>query len=249
MPKKKSNGNSEDAFEKAKSEFLVVAAHQLRTPLAPIKLFTEMMLEGSTGELSKVQREYLLKIQQATERMIKLVNDLLAVSRLEVGVFHIRPEETDLEKLIKKTIENAEEKFSGHGCDIRFQRPERKLPDVKVDERLLHTVLQAVLDNAVLYSKKGKCSILVGLEKGEREYIIKIEDDGIGIPTDSHPRIFTKFFREGNAVKSNTEGLGLSLYAAKEIMERSGGKIWFDSEEGKGSTFFISVPIKGMSKV
>lgn len=249
MPKKKSNGNSEDAFEKAKSEFLVVAAHQLRTPLTPIKLFTEMMLDGAVGELSKAQKDYLLQIQQATEKMIKLVNDLLAVSRLEVGVFRIMPEEADLEELIKKTIENAKEKFIGRGCDIKFQRPERKLPDVKVDKGLFRTVLRAVLDNAVLYSKKGKCSILIGLEKEEGKYVIKVEDSGIGISTDSHPRVFTKFFREGNAVKSNPEGLGLSLYAAREIMERSGGKIWFDSEEGKGSTFFVSIPIKGMRKV
>ncbi|MCD4761656.1 PAS domain-containing sensor histidine kinase, partial [bacterium] len=230
-----------------KTEFVSVASHQLRTPLTAIKLFTEMMLKGDVGKLKKEQEEYLTNIYQSTERMVRLVNDLLSLSRLESGRLRIDPKPTDLNIFIESIINEVKPVAKVKGVKINFF-PGEKMPKIKIDPVLIRQVVHNLVTNSVRYSSDNKGIVEINTRRGNKEYMITIKDNGIGIPDKLKPRIFEKFYRADNAVKTNTEGTGLGLYVARLIVENSGGKIWFESKEGEGTTFFVTLPVAGMEK-
>lgn len=241
-------------IDRMKTEFVSVASHQLRTPLTAIKLFVEMLLDGGVGDLKIEQRQYVENVQHSTERMIRLVNDLLNVSRLETGRLKIEPKPVQFINFIKDIIDEAimsvamrEEKtsFEEYKGRVIFEKPEVELPDIFIDPSLMRQVIHNLLTNALKYSLK-KSKVTIKLEKKDSGYLISVKDKGIGIPKDVQPRVFEKFFRSDNAMKTEAEGSGLGLYVAKMIIEAFGGKIWFESEEGKGTVFYVSLPAKGM---
>lgn len=236
-------------IDRMKTEFVSVASHQLRTPLTAIKLFVEMLAGGEVGGLNKEQKDYIDNVQQSTERMIRLVNDLLNVSRLETGRLKIEPQQTQLEDFIQSIIDEAKLKAKEKKCLLAFNHPQKKLPKIAIDPTLMRQVIHNLVMNAIRYSPANQCDIAVKLEKKDHDYIVRVKDSGIGIPKEAQSRIFEKFFRADNAAKVETEGSGLGMYVAKMVIEASGGKIWFESEgKGKGTTFYIAIPIKGMTK-
>jgi len=233
-------------IERMKTEFVSLASHQLRTPLTAIKLFIEMLINEEAGKLNTQQKDYMKNVQQSTERMIKLVSDLLNVSRLETGRLKIEPKSIQIEDFIQGLIKEAKDAATDR--DVVFQGPKTKLPKIPIDPTLMRQVIQNLITNAILYSPTKQCDVLVKLEQKDRDYVVSIKDKGIGIPKDVQSRIFEKLFRADNAQKAQAEGSGLGLYVAKMIMVASGGKIWFESEEKKGTTFYVSIPIKGIPK-
>jgi signal transduction histidine kinase len=233
-------------IDRMKTEFVSVASHQLRTPLTAIKLFTEMLLRGDTGKLNRAQKEYLNNIFQSTDRMTRLVNDLLNVTRIESGRVRINPQPTKLDELIQNIIVEAKPLADMKKVKLTFMVTD-KAPTIPLDQNLFRQVIHNLIVNAIRYTPAGKGRILVTFKKyNNREYLISVADNGIGIPNDKQKKIFQKFFRADNAVKMETEGTGLGLYVSKMIVELSGGKIWFESQEGKGTTFFVTIPTKGM---
>ncbi len=235
--------------DRAKTEFVSVASHQLRTPLTTIKLFTEMLANEEVGKLNSAQKDYVSNARQSAERMIRLVNDLLNVSRLDAGRLKIEPKPVRLKEFIQSIID--EFALSGkEECkrEIIFKKPEGELPTIQADPDLMRQAIGNLINNAVRYSPENKCNIVVTLKKREEtDYLISVKDSGIGIPKEIQPKIFEKFFRADNAIKSTTDGTGLGLYTVKKIIEASGGKVWFESEgKNQGSTFYISIPITGM---
>jgi PAS domain S-box-containing protein len=263
-------------IDRMKTEFVSVASHQLRTPLTAIKLFSEMLLNGEADEDPAKVKEYIGDIHESTERMVRLVNDLLNVSRLETGRLKVAPEPTQLEGFIQSIIDDAKPLAEAKKCSIIFNAPKEKLPEIPVDHTLMRQVIHNLITNAIRYSPEKKCDILVTLEHKniktpkerkpptgqvqkqknikskienlKSDFIISVKDSGIGIPKKAQSRIFEKFFRADNAQKSEAEGSGLGLYVAKMVAEASGGKIWFESEEGKGTTFYVTIPMQGMKK-
>lgn len=236
-------------IDKMKTEFVSVASHQLRTPLTAIKLFTEMLINGDVGELQDRQKEYLADIYESTSRMVRLVNDLLSLSRLESGRLRVEPVDTNIISFIESIIEEVLPLATSKNVKIDFEKNKEKIPNIFIDITLMRQVVNNLITNAVRYSADGKEGrVVVKVEKEKEGVLISIKDDGIGIPKRVQSRIFEKFFRADNAIKSETEGTGLGLYVSKMIVESSGGKIWFKSEEKKGTTFFISIPLKGMKK-
>ena len=236
-------------IDRMKTEFVSVASHQLRTPLTAIKLFTEMLLRGDVGELKKEQFEYLNNIFQSTERMARLVNDLLNVTRIESGRMKIDPQPTRLDYLIINIINETRPLASIKEVEISFDRPKTKFLKIPIDTNLFRQVIHNLVVNAIRYSDPKRGRIIVKLSKYDKDnYIISVTDNGIGIPENVQSRIFHKFFRADNAIKIETEGTGLGLYVSKMIVETSGGKIWFESVIGKGTTFYVTVPIKGMPR-
>lgn len=246
------------AIDRMKTEFVSVASHQLRTSLTAIKLFSEMLADKKVGKLNEKQKNYLNDIRQSTERMIKLVNDLLNVSRIETGRLMIKPEPIQLHDFIQNIINDAKPLAQEKKCKIIFQKPKIKLPKIPIDTSLMRQVIHNLITNAIRYSKINQCSILVKLEQQDNNCLISVKDSGIGIPKKIQPKIFKKFYRADNAQKAEAEGSGLGLYVAKMIMEASGGKIWFKSparrslgaggEKDKGTTFFVTIPIHGMKE-
>ncbi|OGF27221.1 hypothetical protein A2331_03560 [Candidatus Falkowbacteria bacterium RIFOXYB2_FULL_34_18] len=236
-------------IDKMKTEFVSVASHQLRTPLTAIKLFTEMLINGDVGELQDRQKQYLGDIYESTTRMVRLVNDLLSLSRLESGRLRVEPVDTNMISFIQSIIEEIVPLASSKNIKIVFEKIVDELPSVAIDPTLMRQVINNLITNAVRYSLGRKEGLVnVNIKKKEKNIEISIKDNGIGIPKEVQSRIFEKFFRADNAIKSETEGTGLGLYVSKMIVESSGGKIWFKSEKNKGTTFFISIPVGGMKR-
>ena len=230
--------------DRAKSEFVSLASHQLRTPLSTIGWYAEMLMSGDAGDLADKQQEYLKEIFTGNKRMVELVNALLDVSRIELGTFSIDPEEVDMVALLKNILHELEPVITGKQLTVTEQYAEG-VPRMNVDPRLIRMVFQNLLSNAVKYTP-GQGTVKVGVVVKGDELQVSVSDTGLGIPEDQQGHIFTKLFRADNARESDATGTGLGLYIAKAVVDSSGGKIWFESEENAGTTFYVSLPLAGM---
>jgi PAS domain S-box-containing protein len=237
----------EREVDKAKDEFISLASHQLRTPLTAIRLYSEMMGKEKSALGPKLS-EYSDIIHESTLRMIKLVGDILNVSRIQLGSLRIEPQPTALKTLIQSVIDEIVVLAKEKKIEINFTALD--LPEVNVDPMILRQVVHNLLTNALRYSNPNT-SISVSLalaDKKSKDYLISVKDEGIGIPKTVQDKIFTRFFRADNAIRKEGDGTGLGMYMAKMIMDTVGGKIWFESEENKGTVFYVIIPKKGMIK-
>lgn len=234
------------AIEKMRSEIISITSHQLRTPLSVIKGNLEMVLGGDAGKITKEQKEILKEAFLGNERMIKLINDLMDVSKIDEGKFKLKLVLTKLEDLLAETVKEllplAEEKK----VLLSFNPPPAVLPKVNIDPQRIKQVLQNLIDNAIKYSHAdSKGRVVVDIEKDEVGKFLKVivRDNGVGIPKNEQEKIFGRFFRASNVGQLDPGGgTGLGLYIAKAITEQGRGKIWFMSEEGKGTTFYVTLP-------
>lgn len=233
----------EKMVERMKTEFVSISAHQLRTPLSAIKWTLRMLLDGDLGEITKEQREFIEKTYSSNERMISLINDLLNVTRIEEGRYLYKPTLADLGAICQDVISSYEGEAEKRKLKLEFKKPEKKLPKVMLDIEKMKLVINNLVDNAIKYTPSGG-KVTISLNYGKKEIEFSIKDSGVGIPKDQQERIFTKFFRGANVITVETEGSGLGLYIAKNVIEAHGGKIWFESEEGSGTTFYFTIPIK-----
>lgn len=225
-----------------KSEFISVVSHQLRTPLSNLKWVIELLISERLGKIEEKQIKYFEILKENSKRMEQLISDLLIVSRLETATLPLIKKEISLEDLINKLISQFEPVAKGLNVEIEFQSQE-KLPKILTDPSQIRLVIENLLDNAIRYIRnKGKVKIL--LKKQKKNLYFRIEDNGIGIPKEDQKYIFQKFFRAKNASKYQPQGSGLGLYISKVIVEKLGGKIGFESQENKGSTFWFTIPIK-----
>jgi len=233
----------EKLIEKMKSEFVSLTAHQLRTPLSAMKWSMIMILDGELGKINKEQRDFLQNNYDSNEKMIHLINDLLNVTRIEEGRFLYQLVSADIGQIIEEVIKSHKELAKKRKIKFEFKKPAQKVPKFMMDVDKMKMALENLIDNAVRYNIKGRY-VKVSLEKNKDKVEISIKDNGVGIPEKQHPRIFTKFFRAANVIKIDTEGSGLGLYIAKNIIEAHKGKIWFESDVNKGTTFYFQIPIK-----
>ncbi len=232
----------ENAIAHSKSEFISVAAHQLRTPLSAIKWVFRMVLDEDAGAINAEQRDFLQKGYDSNERIIKLVGDMLDVARIEEGRFGFEFYYVDLTELIAKTIEAFKIKAQEKNIKLIFAESE-KLAPIKIDPVKIELVLQNLIDNAVKYTRLNGI-VTIKTEVTGTYVQVSIADNGIGVQADQKNRLFGKFFRGTNAVKLATEGTGLGLFIVKNILLRHGGTIRIDTEENKGTTFYFTLPLE-----
>jgi PAS domain S-box-containing protein len=248
----------EKEIDKAKTEFVSLASHQLRTPLSSINWYTEMLLAGDAGPINEDQKKYLEEVAIGNKRMVDLVDSLLNVSRLDLGTFIIETEKIDIVEMSKSVVGELKPQIINRKLKLE-EIYDNNIKDFEADRKLLRMVFQNLLSNAVKYTKeegfiKVDISIfskdqIFGDKKIEEESLgILIQDSGIGIPLIQQEKMFSKLFRADNARESETEGTGLGLYIIKSIVDQSGGEIWFKSEENVGTTFYVIFPKMGMKK-
>ncbi len=225
-----------------KSEFINIISHQLQTPIANLKWVTDLLMSGRLGRIEEGQLEYFRILKENIGRMRELITDLLTVSRLETATLPLKKEQVSLINLVEELLSEFKPFIKASNAEVIFEK-ESNLPFVFTDSFQIKQVIKHLLNNAIRYIKeKGKIKILLA-NKGKNIYF-EIEDNGVGIPKKDQKYIFQKFFRSENVLRYQTQGSGLGLYIAKSIIEKSGGKIGFQSEENKGSTFWFTLPLK-----
>ena len=231
--------------EALKDEFIGIAAHELRNPLAVLQGFTQLLLAQSTREssvpLTVEQQESLEGIHQAARRLGELTDDLLDVTRLQAGRLELHREPTDLVTLVKRVVKRFQMTAKQHRCIVEAHAD---VLVVSIDIQRVEQVISNILNNAVKYSPYGdRVQITLWEDQGNNSAVVSVQDDGIGIPAQQQIRIFGRFVRADNAYAHGIHGTGLGLYLSRELIERHSGRIWFESLEGKGTTFFISIPL------
>lgn len=224
-----------------KSEFVDIVSHQLRSPLTNIKWTFEVLSSEDFNINEEKKEEYYINVKENIVRMVELVDDLLIVSKIEEGAFSIHKSEISLEKTIKDLIDRYKVFAEASGIDLIFS-PDKNVGTIMADSSMLKLLVENLIDNAIRYTKGGG-KIEVKYEKGPKEILFSVKDEGVGIPEKDRKFIFHKFFRAENALRTRTKGSGLGLYVCRTIAVKSGGKIWFSSVEGKGTTFYFTIPI------
>lgn len=232
------------ALDVAKSEFISIAAHQLRTPLSAIKWILHMISNNEfRDDAEKVQ--FVEKAVQSTDRMIALVNDLLEVDHIQSGKDQFVFTTVDVVAVVNSVVSEIQSLVEKRGVKLNLNLS----PEIHIsgDVNKLRAVFQNLIENAIKYTQPGgTVTVSSLLEKETAKFVVT--DSGIGIPDNQKPHIFTKFFRAANALRVDTVGSGLGLFIAREIVLRHGGKIWFESEVGKGTSFFVELPIAPVQK-
>ncbi|OGE91756.1 MAG: hypothetical protein A3C85_03740 [Candidatus Doudnabacteria bacterium RIFCSPHIGHO2_02_FULL_48_21] len=247
----------EKEIDQAKSEFVSLASHQLRTPLSTVNWYTEMLIDEDAGKISNEQKQYLKEIYHANRRMVDLVNAFLNVSRIELGTFSVEPEPSSVVKIAKSVVAELKPLISQKRLKM-VEKYEKNIPVIQADPKLVRIICQNLLTNAVKYTPTGgrieieislnQKSLVYNENKPESYIRLKVSDNGYGIPQSEQANIFTKLYRADNVKEKDTEGTGLGLYIAKSVLDRVGGMIWFESGENKGTSFYVAIPIIGMKE-
>jgi signal transduction histidine kinase len=233
-------------LDQMKTEFISVASHQLRTPLSAIKWSLKMLIDKDLGPLTIEQEDMLLKGYQSNERMIALINDLLNVSRIEEGKMTFAFKVEDLDPIIREIVEDAQHLAAEKHIALTYVPETQPLPNVLADKQKLQLALQNLIDNALKYTSVGGI-IGVQARTQQGELVVSVQDTGVGIPVNQHTRVFSKFFRGDNVMRMQTEGTGLGLFITHDIIVQHKGRIWFESNEGRGTTFYFALPIVAAS--
>lgn len=226
---------------KSKSEFITIAAHQLRTPLTAINWAMDILNKDIS--LNGENKEVIASAAAASHKALKIVNDLLDVAKMEEGLFGYEFEDLDVIKFLSQLLENANPLVKEYGLNLYFDKGTESSIILKADPNRLGLALSNVLDNAVKYNVKNG-SITVKVKRLEdRPYIqISVIDTGMGVPPEAMPKLFTKFFRAENALKFRPEGSGFGLYITRNIINRHGGTVWVESTLGRSTGVYITLP-------
>jgi len=231
----------EKIVDRMKSEFVSLAAHQLRTPLSIINWSISMLKKGDFGKLNKGQKEVIERASETNESMVSMVNNLLNITRIEEGKYIYETSMMDMKELVNSVLNNYQHLIKNKKIKIEYDEP-IDLPKIRVDSEKIKIAVQNLIDNAIKYSHVGG-KIIITLKNDGKNVEFIMQDFGIGIPKDQSDNIFSKFFRSDNAKKVDPNGTGIGLFLTENIINAHGGRIWFESEEGKGTSFHFILPI------
>ncbi len=232
--------------DREKTEFVSLASHQLKTPVGALNWNLEMLLSGDYGKISEKQHEVVADMYSMNQRMNELINSLLNVSRIEMGVFIVEPVPTSFKKVCNEVLLEMNQKIKNRKQKL-IKKYDADLGEISADPKLLRIIFQNYISNAIKYTQVGG-SIGISIFKKSNNVVISVTNNGEPIPIDDQGKIFTKLFRASNASEQDPDGNGLGLYLVKQIVENSGGKIWFSSKSGEDTVFACSFPLSGMVK-
>jgi signal transduction histidine kinase len=227
----------------AKSEFMSIASHQLRTPLTAIKGYISMILDGSYGPVPTKMKGKIINVFESSERLIRLVNDLLSVSRIEAGKIELHIQPTSLENIITSVKDVLTLSAKNKKLYVKWEKPEYPLPQLEIDQDKIREVILNLVDNAIKYTQEG--GITLSAKNKGNFVLIKISDTGAGLTQEEMAKMFKSFSRGSAGNEFFTEGVGLGLYIARQFVDLHNGRIWAESDgKNKGTTFYIELPVK-----
>ena len=231
-------------LDEAKSGFISVASHQLRTPLTSIRWYSEMLLSQDAGPLNDSQKDFMNEIHGGAERLYQTVDLLLGISRVESGKIKMDRAPIDVGAFTGEITKELASQIDMKNLALSVIPPDREPVIVWLDSLTLRQVIINLISNSIRYTNEhGLIEIKWWMGDEGREVVYMVHDNGIGIPENERSRIFSKFFRAENARSQVPDGSGLGLALVKELVESWGGKIWFDTAEGQGATFFFTIPL------
>jgi signal transduction histidine kinase len=232
-----------ERLDEAKTQFMMATQHHLRTPLTAMIGYLDLIFGGTYGKVPSKIKQALLKFQISTQRLNKVINELLDISQFQLGkkVVLLQPG-VDVNGILKEIVDDLKLEAKTKGIYLKFQSPAR-LPAIKADKEKLKVALANIIDNAVKYTLKG--GVTVATKTTDSKILISIQDTGIGISNDEQRNLFNRTFERGERAKGvNTTGKGIGLYITYHIIQAHHGRIWAESEgKGKGSAFYIELPI------
>ena len=230
-------------MDRLKSEFVALVSHQLRSPLTLMAWSLERLDKSGVAQASQRAQEEIATARRETRHMAALINDILDASRLEAGTLVIEPYDVDLVALAKKVVANISSIAHAKGLVIETSYPASFI--IRLDPTLMQIVVTNLLSNAMKYTPSGGM-VKVGIVPGVENVVISVADTGYGIAPDEQAKVFSKLFRGKRAMQADSIGTGLGLYIVKSIVTEAGGSVRFDSEEGKGTCFYVTLPVNGM---
>lgn len=231
-------------LDAAKSEFISIASHQLRTPLTAIRGYVSLILEGSYGKVAPTLQDVLNKVYTVNNRMGQLVEDLLNISRIESGRVQYNFVEAQIEPIVADLVDMFSIMAKDRGLYVKIKLPKKSLPKLKLDVNKIREVISNLIDNGLKYTKEGGVTVSVDGDSGC--VLIRVQDTGIGVDIESSKRLFEKFTRSSETMKLDVSGTGLGLYVGKNFVEAHGGLLTVESEgPGKGATFIVKLPVEG----
>lgn len=231
----------EEEIDRMKSEFISLASHQLRTPLSAIKTYSHMLVDGYMGDVTPAQKKSLRTIIGATNRMNELISTLLNITRIESGTIVINQRMLRIDRAAEEVIKELTLAASEKNINLSLVVKGKLATSVKTDNLILKEIIANLISNAIKYTTEGG-DVTVTVKGRIKDVLLTVSDNGWGIPKDAHDQVFSKFFRAQNTVKRETTGTGLGLYLVKGLLDRLGGSIWFDSDEGQGTNFYFTLP-------
>ena len=232
-----------ERIDTAKTEFLSMASHQLRTPLGIIKGYISMMLEGDYGEIPEKLKEKLKNTYVSNDRLVKLVNDLLDITRLEMGKIELSLERASIGEIISGVVEEMKVAAENKGLYLKWEKPKVALPEMSLDKNKIRQVILNLVDNAIKYTEKG--GVTIKFKILDTKYQIQVIDTGVGMEKEEMENLFEIMARGRAGLQYWMQGTGLGLYTARKFVEMHGGRVWAESAgKNKGSTFYIELPIK-----
>lgn len=234
-------------LDKAKSEFVSIASHQLRTPMTGIMGYLSMITSGDFGKVPVKLKGILEQLLDASEKMIQLINLFLDVSKIESGKLVLSRGPHKIEEIIDRSVQTLQKIASDKGLKLEFKRPKKELPILQIDDKIFD-VVSNLIDNAIKYTEKGGITVSAELEDGNVKVTVK--DTGRGIEPEEAKNLFNKFVRGYGIAQVNPDGSGLGLYVARRLTEAHGGRIWVESKgKGKGSSFIFTLPLNPSAEV
>ena len=224
-----------------KNEFVSTVSHELRTPLTSIKGYIDLILDGEAGEVNEIQQEFLSIVKENSDRLVELINDMLDISRIESGRIVLKVQPLDIAERVCGAVNTFGAVLDQQGRSIHVDVPDG-LPKAAGDPDRVGQVLINFISNAIKYSPEGG-DVYVNAECEDDRVRVGIRDEGIGIAPEDQARLFTKFYRVDSSLTREIGGTGLGLSICKSIIELLGGEVGVESEQGKGSTFWFTLPL------
>ena len=238
-------------LDQAKDEFISMASHQLRTPLTTVKGYISMLNDGDFGKLTKDQNQSIKLALDGSNRMARLIDDLLNISRMQAGKFYIDPTKVNLAKMVEEEVLSLQTLAKTKKVILTCVLHKEKIPEMNLDDNKTRQVIMNLVDNAINYSAstRGGGKVSVHLARQGAHIVFKVIDNGIGVPKNQQAHLFTKMFRADNAREIRPDGTGLGLYLVDRVVKDQGGSIIFESNHGGGSIFGFSLPVHNSIKI